>query len=83
LVRENTFFNESNLSQYTVEVMVRAGANGRIMSAEIVKSSGRPAFDDAVIRGIRKINVLPRDTDGRIPELLLREGMLITIPFNR
>lgn len=82
-IRDNTFFNETNPRQYTVKVMVRAVANGRIVSAEIVESSGQPAFDDAVIRGIRRIEVLPKDTDGRIPELLLREGMLITVPFNR
>jgi hypothetical protein len=26
---------------------------------------------------------VPKDIDGRIPELLLREGMLITVKFNR
>jgi colicin import membrane protein len=83
LIRENTFFNETNLRQYTVKVMVRAVANGKIVSADIIESSGQPAFDDAVIRGIRRIDVLPRDVDGRIPDLLLREGMLITVPFNR
>jgi hypothetical protein len=29
------------------------------------------------------MGTLPRDVDGRIPELLLRDGLLITIPFNR
>ncbi len=83
MIRENTFFNESNLSQYTVEVMVRAARNGQINNVEIVKGSGQPAFDEAVIRGIKKMGTLPRDVDGRIPELLLRDGLLITIPFNR
>ncbi len=83
MIRENTFFNESSLSQYTVEVMVRAARNGQINSVVIVKGSGQPAFDEAVIRGIKKMGTLPRDVDGRIPELLLRDGLLITIPFNR
>ena len=83
LIRANTFFDESNRRQYTVQVMVRALANGKIVSADIRESSGQPAFDDAVIRGILKIDVLPKDLDGRIPDLLLREGMLITVPFNR
>ena len=82
-IRDNTFFNETNPRQYTVKVMVRALANGKIETVEIRESSGQPAFDDAVIRGIRRIDVLPKDVDGRIPDLLLREGMLITVPFNR
>ena len=83
LLRHNISFNEPNLSQYTVEVMVRAARNGQINNVEIVKGSGQPAFDEAVIRGIKKMGTLPRDVDGRIPELLLRDGLLITIPFNR
>jgi hypothetical protein len=35
------------------------------------------------MRGIEKMVAVPKDIDGRIPELLLREGMLITVKFNR
>lgn len=83
LIRDNTTFNEPNLSRYTVVVLVRTGPDGRIVKSEVVTSSGRPTFDEAVMRGIEKMVAVPRDIDGRIPELLLREGMLITVKFNR
>jgi colicin import membrane protein len=83
LIRDNTTFNEPNLSRYTVVVLVRTGPDGRIVKSEVVTSSGRPTFDEAVMRGIEKMVAVPKDIDGRIPELLLREGMLITVKFNR
>ena len=83
LIRDNTTFNEPNLSRYTVVVLVRTGPDGRIVKSEVVTSSGRAPFDEAVMRGIEKMVAVPKDNDGRIPELLLREGMLITVKFNR
>jgi len=83
LIRDNTTFNEPNLSRYTVVVLVRTGPDGRIVKSEVVTSSGRAPFDEAVMRGIEKMVAVPKDIDGRIPELLLREGMLITVKFNR
>ena len=83
LIRDNTTFNEPNLSRYTVVVLVRTGPDGKIVKSEVVTSSGRSSFDDAVMRGIEKMVAVPKDIDGRIPELLLREGMLITVKFNR
>ncbi|MCE2879433.1 MAG: TonB C-terminal domain-containing protein [Comamonadaceae bacterium] len=43
--------------------------------------SGKPAFDEAVLRGIQKMGTVPRDIDGRVPEVLLREGLEIKVTF--
>ena len=53
------------------EVEVKVGADGTIMSRRIVQSSGNKAWDDAVLRAIDKTEVLPRDTDGRVPPVLV------------
>ena len=50
---------------------VKVGADGTIMSRRIVQSSGNKAWDDAVLRAIDKTEVLPRDTDGRVPPVLV------------
>ncbi len=53
------------------EVEVKVGADGTIMSRRIVQSSGNKAWDEAVLRAIDKTEVLPRDTDGRVPPLIV------------
>ena len=53
------------------EVEVKVGADGTILSRRIVHSSGNKAWDDAVLRAIDKTEVLPRDTDGRVPPVLV------------
>lgn len=53
------------------EVEVRVGANGSIQSRRIVQSSGNKAWDEAVLRAIDKTEVLPRDTDGRVPPVIV------------
>lgn len=53
------------------EVEVKVGADGTIMSRRIVQSSGNKAWDEAVLRAIDKTEVLPRDTDGRVPPVIV------------
>ena len=53
------------------EVEVRVAADGTIQSRRIVQSSGNKAWDDAVLRAIDKTEVLPRDTDGRVPPVIV------------
>lgn len=53
------------------EVEVKVGADGTILSRRIVQSSGNKAWDDAVLRAIDKTEVLPRDTDGRVPPVMV------------
>ena len=79
LILENTNNPENSPGVLTVEVFVKTSASGEIVSSRVTKSSGRPAFDDAVLRGIQKMERVPRDTDNRIPEMLIREGLLLTV----
>jgi len=53
------------------EIEVKVGADGIITSRRIVQSSGNKAWDDAVLRAIDKTEVLPRDTDGRVPPVIV------------
>jgi len=53
------------------EIEVKVGADGTILSRRIVQSSGNKAWDDAVLRAIDKTEVLPRDTDGRVPPVIV------------
>jgi colicin import membrane protein len=46
---------------------VRAAADGTIIGARLIKSSGDKAWDDAVLRALDRTEVLPRDVDGRVP----------------
>ncbi len=49
------------------EVEVRAASDGTIVSRRIVKASGNPEWDEAVLRAIDRTSVLPRDVDGTMP----------------
>jgi colicin import membrane protein len=45
-------------------------SDGTITSRRIVQSSGNKAWDDAVLRAIDKTEILPKDTDGRVPPFI-------------
>jgi colicin import membrane protein len=53
------------------EVEVRVAPDGTITSRRIVQSSGNKAWDEAVLRAIDKTEILPKDTDGRVPPLIV------------
>jgi colicin import membrane protein len=53
------------------EVEVKVAPDGTILSRRIVHSSGNKAWDDAVLRAIDKTEVLPKDTDGRVPPVIV------------
>jgi colicin import membrane protein len=48
-------------------VELRCAPDGAIVGRRLVKSSGNKEWDDAVLRAIDRTEVLPRDTDGRVP----------------
>jgi colicin import membrane protein len=50
-----------------IEVEVRTSPDGTIIARKLVKSSGDARLDEAILRAIDKTEVLPRDTDGRVP----------------
>ena len=55
----------------TAEVEVTCSPTGKIEAVDLLKSSGNTAWDQAVINGLRKTEMLPRDTDGSVPTRLV------------
>jgi colicin import membrane protein len=56
-------------------VEVRVAPDGKIIGRRLMKSSGQPAWDDAVLRAIDRTDMLPRRPDGTVPpsmEILFR-----------
>lgn len=69
-VRPNIIFPDEVQGNPVAEVEVRSGADGRIISRRLTKSSGVQAWDDAVLRAVDRTEVLPPDTDGRVPAVM-------------
>ncbi|HEX5697504.1 MAG TPA: cell envelope integrity protein TolA [Rhodoferax sp.] len=69
-VKPNIVFTESISGNPTAVVEVRASPDGTIVARKLIQSSGVKAWDEAVLRAIDKTEVLPRDTDGRVPSPL-------------
>lgn len=73
LIRSNIVFTGAVNAQAVAEVEVRAGPSGTILSRRLLKSSGQPDWDEAVLRAIDRTATLPRDENGRVPpELVIR-----------
>jgi colicin import membrane protein len=53
------------------EIEVKVSPDGTILSRRIVQTSGNKAWDDAVLRAIDKTENLPKDTDGRVPPVIV------------
>jgi colicin import membrane protein len=71
-IKPNITFDPSTVSgNPAAEVEVRCAPDGTIVSSKLVKSSGSPAWDNAVLKAIAKTEILPRDTDGRVHSPLL------------
>lgn len=69
-IKPNIVFTEEIQGNPTAIVEVRTSPDGTIISRKLTQSSGVPSYDEAVIRAIDKTEVLPRDTDGRVPPSL-------------
>lgn len=66
-VRPNIVFTDDLPANPTAEVEVRAAPDGTIVSRKLTRSSGVPAWDQAVLKALDKTETLPRDTDGSVP----------------
>ena len=66
-IKPNIVFADNVTGNPLATVEVRLAPDGTIVSKKLVKSSGVPAWDEAVLRAIDTTEVLPRDTDGRVP----------------
>ncbi len=65
-LRPLSVFAEAVAGNPKAEVEIRVAPDGTIIGRRLVKSSGIPAWDDAVLRAIDKAESLPRDVDGRV-----------------
>ncbi len=70
-IKPNIVFTDDISGNPVAEVEVRTAPDGTIVGRKILKSSGVKAWDDAVLKAIDKTEVLPRDTDGRVPPALV------------
>jgi colicin import membrane protein len=70
-VKPNIVFTEQIAGNPRAEIEVRTSPDGTIVGQRILKSSGVKAWDDAVLKAVIKTEVLPRDTDGRVPSPLI------------
>src|SRR3954470_24369902 len=67
-VRPNIVFPDNIGGNPQAIVEVRLGPGGMILGKpRLVKPSGVPTWDEAVIRALEKTETLPPDTDGRYP----------------
>jgi colicin import membrane protein len=70
-IKPNIVFPDAIAGNPTAEVSVRAGPTGTILGRTLVRSSGVPEWDEAVLRAIDRTETLPRDVDGRVPPSLV------------
>lgn len=68
-IKRNIFFGDTVAGNPLASVEVRVAPDGTIIGKRLLKSSGVPAYDDAVLKAIDRTAVLPRDVDGRVPPL--------------
>jgi colicin import membrane protein len=66
-VKPNIVFSDDAPGNPEAVVEVRLAPDGTIVSRRIKKGSGNKAWDEAVLRALDRTEVLPRDTDGRVP----------------
>lgn len=71
-IKPNIVFPD-NLSNTNIsaEVKVSTSPDGAITDRTLTKSSGNRLWDEAVLRAIDKTAILPKDTDGKVPPVLI------------
>jgi len=62
-VRGNTRLPDNLKGNPEVRCLVKLLPTGEVVSVRVTKSSGNPAYDDAVVRAIEKSSPLPLPTD--------------------
>jgi colicin import membrane protein len=71
-----TFKSNMQFDWPATTVEIRMKSNGEIIEQRIVKSSGNPSFDEAVLKAISKTQKIPPDKDGRVPPSLIIQWSL-------
>jgi colicin import membrane protein len=67
----NIVYTGNAPARAVAEVEVTLAPGGTVISRRLVKRSGHPDWDEAVLRAIDRTPSIPRDSDGRVPPLLL------------
>ncbi len=70
-VKPNIVLTDEVPGNPSADVEVRCAPDGTIVGRRLVKSSGNREWDDAVLRALDRTEVLPRDTDGRVPSSMV------------
>jgi len=66
-VKPNIVLTDDIPGNPQADVEVRCAPDGTIVGSRLMRSSGNKVWDDAVLRALERPEVLPRDTDGRVP----------------
>lgn len=70
-IRPLIIYADESAANPTAEVQVTLAPDGRILGTKVLKASGDADWDRAVLRAIEKAEMLPRDTDGRVPPVII------------
>lgn len=66
LLRSNLVWNGKNTGLQTV-ISVHCSPDGKLLSATIAQSSGDFAWDEAVMRAVKRSDPMPGDDEGKTP----------------
>lgn len=55
----------------TVDVEISTAQGGKVRDVRLVRPSGSPAWDSAVMGAVARTGTLPRDVDGRVPPTVI------------
>ncbi len=70
-IKPNIVYSDNSPGNPVAEVELRTAPDGTIIGRRLLKSSGQPSWDEAVLKAIDKTEILPRDVDGQVPALMV------------
>lgn len=70
-IKPNIVFPDELSTNPSAEVEVRTSPDGTIVGRKLLRSSGVPNWDEAVLKAIDKTEVLPRNEDGVVPSPMI------------
>ena len=70
-VKPNIVLTSTVAGNPTATVEVKVAPDGTIVGRKLVTGSGSAVWDETVLRALDKTEVLPKDTDGRVPPTII------------
>ena len=70
-VKPNIVLTASIAGNPAATVEVKVAPDGTIVGRKLVTGSGSAAWDETVLRALDKTEILPKDTDGRVPPTII------------